>query len=124
MYMRSVLLGLLVLVTLPALALKSGCPAEYNLQQCEQAKDDGGIDEDEGGGSGGSCPFYMCGNATPRVQSAWGWCDATQAESDCPIQYCEYQQCVGTNCTPYWIVCSACSSREGNNTSTTDCPRT
>lgn len=123
MYMRSVLLGLLVLVTLPALALKSGCPAEYNLQQCEQAKDDGGIDEDEGGGSGGTCPYDMCANATARMQDAWGWCEATQTEANCPIAYCEYQPCVGSNCYVSWIACSACSSRQGNNGHETECPK-
>jgi hypothetical protein len=64
---------LMLLLALPALALQSGCPAEYSAEQCEQIKDDPDGDGTSGGDPGsGSCPFYLCGNATGAAQSSYG----------------------------------------------------
>lgn len=94
------------------------CPAEYSAEQCEQMMEDDG---DSNGG--GTCSYNMCGNATFENQSSWGWCEATQSWVDCPIFFCKYVPCIGRNCTPTWIVCSGCSSREGNNVQSSSCPR-
>lgn len=120
---RISLLLLLIFCAFPAMALKSGCPAEYSAEQCEQLKDGDGDDGSVDGGGPSTCPYYMCGNATAGVQSSWDWCEATQKWEDCPIAYCEYKWCVGSNCYPTSMTCSACSSRQGNNVHTSECPR-
>lgn len=114
---------LLTLLAIPALALKSGCPAEYSAEQCEQLKDDPGGDDSVDGGGPSTCPYYMCGNATARWQPAVDWCVATQSWVDCPISYCEYKYCVGSNCYPTSMTCTTCSSRQGNNAHESDCPK-
>lgn len=115
----------LVLAALPAVGSEDGCAAEYSAEQCQQmGGGDGGGTGNPNGGSTSGCPYYLCGNATGVVQSAWGWCEATQAWSDCPIGYCEYRSCIGTNCYPTSMTCTGCSSRQGNNLHISSCPRT
>ena len=100
------------------------CSAEYSAEQCC----DMGFGCDGGaptGGSGGtSCPYYLCGNATGAAQSNWVWCRTSQNYVDCPIAYCQYSPCVGTNCTPQTITCSDCPDKSGTNAHITECPRT
>jgi hypothetical protein len=125
--LSAAVLVFLMLSALPALANEDMCSAEYSAEQCRQMNEGGGGNPAGGGGGGGgssTCPYYMCGNATFSAQSSWGWCEATQTWTDCPIFYCTYQSCVGTNCTPESITCSSCASRQGNNLHVSDCPRT
>jgi hypothetical protein len=114
---------LLALVAAPVAAHAQVCSAEYSGDQCEQMHRDGVNPDGTSGGGGYQCPYYLCGNATGNVQSSVAWCEATQNYKDCPIAYCTYQQCVGTNCTPETITCSSCPSRQGNNVHLSECPR-
>ena len=100
----------------------------FNSDQWWQMWDGGSTGGGTTGGSGG-CPYYMCGNATPNVQSAYVWCENTVDPSkskwvDCPIAYCSYQSCVGSNCTPETIDCTACTNQKGNNVHVQECPST
>jgi hypothetical protein len=121
MLKRMGLLLVMIFIASSALAWDAGCAAEYDEETCKQMGEDG-----TGGNptTGGTCPYYMCGNAFPRTQSSVAWCDATQEKSDCPIEYCEYRPCIGFNCYPTWEVCTACESRAGNRVHVTECPRT
>lgn len=115
------LLLMMLCVATSAMAWDAGCAAEYDEETCKQMEDDG-----TGGNptTGGTCPYYMCGNAFARWQSAVAWCDATGENTDCPIEYCEYRACIGSNCYPSWEVCTTCASREGNRAHQSACPRT
>lgn len=125
--LRPLLLVTAVLLSaLPAVAQSDddgddhACSAEYSGEQCLQMQNGG---DTQPPGSGDGCPFNLCGNASPSAISSVGWCEATESWEDCPIAYCSYSPCIGTNCTPTFIVCSACSSRQGNNADMTNCPR-
>lgn len=99
------------------------CSAEYSAEQCCAM----GYGCDTGGaptGSGGSCPYYLCGNATGGTQSNWVWCKTTQSYVDCPIAYCQYVPCSGSNCTPQTITCTDCADKSGSNVHLSDCPTT
>lgn len=97
------------------MAWDGGCAAEYTEEQCAQMESDGTSGNNT---TGGRCPYYMCGNAFAKWQSAVDWCEATQQMSDCPIEYCVYQECIGSNCYPTSKTCDKCSSRQGNKVST------
>ena len=120
------LVVVLVMVAVSAFGLEDTCSAQYSAEQCEQME--GGTGNTGGGNTGGGsspgCPYYMCGNAGFDAQSAWAWCEATQSWSNCPIYFCRYMNCVGTNCSPTWEVCENCSSRQGNTVRVSSCPRT
>ncbi|MEA2337172.1 MAG: hypothetical protein QOE82_1179 [Thermoanaerobaculia bacterium] len=113
---------LLFAIVFPQVARAQVCSAEYSGDQCDQMNRDAG-DPNGNSGGGGGCPYYMCGNATEGVISSSAWCEASQRYTDCPIFYCTYSACVGTNCTPESITCSSCASRQGNNVHISDCPR-
>lgn len=119
--------AVLLLVTFAAsttMAWDAGCAAEYTEEQCAQMQSDGTSGTSGTNGNHGTCPYYMCGNASAKSQSAWVWCEVKRAWIDCPIAYCAYKECVGSNCYPTWIVCSDCSSSQGNNAHQSACPRT
>ena len=111
-----------VLIAVPGEAQE--CSAEYSGDQCLQINNDGSGSTGPGGGGGGACPYYLCGNAGSARQSAMVWCPETEAFVDCPIFYCRYSPCSGTNCYPTSMNCSACPSQSGNNAHESDCPRT
>jgi hypothetical protein len=113
------LVSVIVLLALPAFAV---CSAEYSGDQCAQIDNLDGADSTSGGG-GDYCPYYLCGNATGKVQTNLVWCQETGNYQDCPIAYCEYQKCIGSNCTPTTITCTACASKTGNNVHESACPR-
>jgi hypothetical protein len=123
--MRIRLLLWIALAVLAAAPPVFACGAQYTQEQCRQMdnQDDGSTGDGTGGGGASSCPYYMCGNAVPNQQSAVDWCEATQTYTDCPIAYCRYEQCSGTNCYPRWEICTACSSRSSNNAVPSQCPR-
>ncbi len=110
---------LVFLVVVAGPAIVDVCSAEYSPDQCDQLNGD----NNGGPAPGGTCPFYMCGNATTAHQSSEDWCEATQSYQNCPIYYCRYSPCIGTNCYPTSMTCSTCSSRQGNNVHLSDCPR-
>jgi hypothetical protein len=115
------LMSLALVFVVPAAA--QYCSPEYSGEQCLQS---GGTENaDTGGGGLGapSCPYYMCANAVPGNQDGDGWCEATQSYVSCPIFYCQYRPCAGSNCYTTWQICSDCSSRQGNNLHLSDCPR-
>jgi hypothetical protein len=120
--MRLALLIFIILAGLPAMALVH-CPAEYSEEQCDQMADEDGTTGGSGTTGGGACPYQMCGNAVADFINSYDWCEATNKQSNCPISYCAYQACIGTNCTPTSGVCSTCSSRSGNTADIEDCPR-
>lgn len=115
------LLAVAVLAASPVFA----CSAEYSAEQCRQADDqnDGSTGDGTAGGGTKSCPYYMCGNAIAGHQEAWDWCSDTQSWTNCTIEYCTYQSCVGYNCYPSWKICETCSSRTGNKATLNQCPR-
>jgi hypothetical protein len=85
-------------VALPVMASEDVCSAEYTAEQCQQMEGDGGGTGNPNGGGSSGCPYYLCGNAIPDVQSASDWCEATQSYKDCPIGFCRYVPCSGSNC--------------------------
>lgn len=120
-------IGLFVsLLLLLAVPVALGCSAEYSGDQCMQMMDDQG-GTGSGSGGGGGCPYYMCGNATGNVQANWVWCPDPDGINgryvDCPIAYCSYRNCVGSNCYPTSMTCTGCASAQGNNVHVSDCPR-
>ena len=113
----------LVLLLFVALPGQGQCSAEYTGEQCEQLNNDIDDPNDQGGG-GKTCPYYLCGNAGARAQSAYVWCPESVAYVDCPIYYCQYSPCIGTNCYVTSVNCTACASQAGNNGHESTCPRT
>jgi hypothetical protein len=103
-----------------ALPAAAQCSPEFSGDQCLQLEDNQDPTGGTGGGSG--CRYYMCGNATGNAQANYVWCPESASYQNCPIAYCSYSSCIGTNCTPETTSCLACSSATGNNVHISSCP--